>query len=277
MTNRPQRGRLTMYLRVTIAIVIGLLLLLPLIWVVLSSFQPTAAFYDPRPAIIPKTFTLDNYRVLVSQLAPLTTTIVVALLSAIVSLVIGVPAAYALAIFQWKWKALILFFILFTQVVPSVMLAAPLYLLFSKLGLLNSIPGLVIADSSAGVPFTILVLTAFMTDVPKELREAAYLDGAGEWRTLISVVLPVSRTAVISSGLFAFLFAWGDFMWALTLNTNGKIVPLSLSIFNFIGPYYMDWGAIMATASIAIVPAMILLVGAQRYISVGLTAGAIKD
>lgn len=94
---------------------------------------------------------------------------------------------------------------------------------------------------------------------------------------MVSVIVPVTRSAVVAAGLFSFLFAWGDFLWALTLNTNGTVTPLSLSIFKFVGQNQTDWGGIMATSTIALIPAMILLVAAQRYISVGLTAGAVKD
>lgn len=265
------------YAMTVISILILLFLLFPLLWVVLSSFQPTSDFYAPTPYLIPRNFTLENYGVFSSQIGPLLTSLTIALLSAFFSLLIGIPAAYALAIFGWRWVAIPMFLILVTQVVPGIMVATPLFLTFAKIGLLNSIPGLVIANSSAGVPFTILVLTAFMGGIPDTLREAAQLDGAGEWRTMISIIVPVTRSAVVAAGLFSFLFAWGDFLWALTLNTDGSVTPLSLSIFKFVGNFQTDWGGIMATATIALIPAMILLVAAQRYISVGLTAGAVKD
>lgn len=272
-----RRSLLRPALQSVAAVVICLIMLFPLLWVLLSSFQPTSQFYDPVPSLIPRTLTLENYSVFLSQVVPLLTTVAVALLSSAFSLILGVPAAYALASFHWRWTPLAMFLVLITQIVPTVMLATPLFLVFTKLHLLNSVLGLVIADSGAGVPFTILVLTAFIGGLPGELREAAYLDGAGEWRTLLSVIVPTTRTAIISAGLFSFLFAWGDFLWALTLNTNGSITPLSLSIFQFIGQYHINWGGIMATASIALIPAIVLLVAAQRYISVGLTAGAVKD
>lgn len=270
-------GGFRKYLLTLISLAILLVLLFPLVWVVLSSFQPTPDFYAPVPSLIPRHFTLENYSVLSSQIGPLLTTLAIATLSAAVSLIIGIPAAYALAVFRWRWVAIAMFLILVTQVVPGVMVATPLFLTFAKIHLLNSIPGLVIANSSAGVPFTILLLSAFMRGIPGELREAAHIDGAGEWRTLISIIVPTTRSAIVAAGLFSFLFAWGDFLWALTLNTNGTITPLSLSIFKFVGNFQTDWGGIMATSTIALVPAMILLVGAQRYISVGLTAGAVKE
>jgi multiple sugar transport system permease protein len=278
MTNVGTRARGPLaYAKTLAAAVIAGILLFPLIWVVMGSLRPTSEFFAPVPALLPQNWTLENYAVFDSQLAPLVTTLVVATLSSLLSVVIAVPAAYALASFPWRITPFALFLILVTQIVPTVMLATPIYLTFSELGLLNSIPGLVIANSSAGVPFAILVLTAFMSDFPKELREAAYIDGAGEWRTLWSVVLPPSRTALISAGLFSFLFAWADFLWAVTLNTNGTVRPLTLSLYDFVGNLQTDWGFVMATGTVAIVPALILLIVAQRYVSAGLTSGAVKD
>lgn len=274
---RRQHSAIAGWGRTFIALLIAVAVLFPLIWVVLSSFQPTPDFSLPTPPLVPEHFTTANYAMLGGQLKPLVTSITVALCAALFSVAIGVPAAYALAIFRWRVAPVAIFLILVTQVVPTVMLATPVYLTFSSLHLLNSIPALVIATSSAGVPFTILVLQAFMTDIPPALREAAYTDGASEFRTLRSVVFPISRTAAISAGLFSFLFAWSDLLWALTLNTNDTVIPLPLSIFQFIGQYHIEWGAIMASASIAVIPAIALLVAAQRYISVGLTAGAIKE
>lgn len=275
---RTARARRLRYLQTGLGVIIVLILLFPLIWVIMSSFQPTAAFYDPTPSVIPHHITLGNYRASFhSDIAPLLTTISVALLAALICSLIGVPAAYALAIFQWRATPLIMLLVLVTQTVPTVLVATPLFLTFSRIGLLNSIPGLAIADSSAGVPFTILVLTAFIQGMPPALREAAYIDGASEWRTLFSVIVPSARTAIISAALFSFLFAWGDFLWALTLDTNGTVTPLSLALFKFVGAYNIAWGPIMATATIALIPAVILLILSQRYIALGLTAGAVKE
>jgi multiple sugar transport system permease protein len=160
--------------------------------------------------------------------------------------------------------------------IPNVMIATPLYLLFNKIGLLNSLPGLVLADCSLGVPFAVLVLRAYFADIPRELREAALMDGAGEWMVLIAITVPIARNAIISAGVFCFLFAWSDFLYALTLNTDGSFTPLSLAVFNFY-QNRIGWGGLMATATLAILPSALLLVLAQRYISAGLTAGAVKE
>jgi multiple sugar transport system permease protein len=258
-------------------VVIVAVFLFPVIWVVDASFQTTSELFVPAPHLFPAHTTLRNYAVFGSQLRPLVTTIVIASAVALLTLLVGIPAAYALDSFRWRFGSALVFVLLLVQMVPSVMLATPLFLVFSKIGLLNSIPGLVIADSAQGIPFTILVLMAFLSRLPRELREAATVDGAGNWRTLRSVIVPATRTAVIATGMFAFLFAWGDFIFALTMSTTGTVTPITLSIYELVGAYNIDWGSIMAAATIAVIPGVLFLVFAQRYIATGLTAGAVTE
>lgn len=141
---------------------------------------------------------------------------------------------------------------------------------------MNSIPGLAIANSVAGVRFTILLVTVFMSDIPVELRESAYPDGAGEWRTLISFIAPATRSAIVAAGLFSFVVRLGEFLRAVTPNTNGSITPSITEHRQDRGRLIDGWGGLMATSTIALIPAMILLIAAQPYISVGLTAGAVN-
>src|SRR5690606_12690882 len=127
------------------------------------------------------------------------------------------------------------------------------------------------------IPFAILVLRAFMVSIPRELTEAARVDGAGHWRTFVSVILPISRNATVTAGLFAFLFAWADFLFAVTLTTGRSFEPITVGIYRFIGNQSADWNAVLATAVLASIPAAILLVIAQRYVVAGVTGGAIKE
>jgi len=121
------------------------------------------------------------------------------------------------------------------------------------------------------------VLRAFMVSIPRELSEASRMDGAGQWRTFFSIILPVSRNAVITAGLFSFLFAWADFLFAVTLTTGRSFEPITVGIYRFVGNQSTEWNSIMATAVLAAIPAAFLLVVAQRRIVAGLTGGAVKD
>lgn len=258
-----------------VGVVIIALMLFPLYWMVNVSLQNGGgAVATPW---LPTSPTLQGYRTALSdQGRNLVTSLVVALGCVVLSLLIAAPAAYALALFRLRWATWVLFGILITQMVPGIVVANALYSAYSDLGLLNSIPGLILADSTAGVPFAIIVMRAFMAGLPRSVIEAARVDGAGQVRTFVSVVLPMSRNALITAGLFTFLFAWGDFLFALTLTTTETVRPVTLGLYQYIGSYVSNWSPVMATAVLSSVPAIVLLVIAQRYVAAGVTGGAVK-
>src|SRR6185312_14198419 len=131
----------------------------------------------------------------------------------------------------------------------------------------------IVANAANAIPFGILILRSFMLGMPPEIVEAARVDGAGRIRSFVSVVLPISLNSLITVGLFAFLFAWSDFIFALTLTTKGTVAPVTLGIYTYLGAHVSDWSAVMATAVLASVPAVVLLVVAQKYIAAGATGG----
>jgi multiple sugar transport system permease protein len=161
--------------------------------------------------------------------------------------------------------------------IPGIIMAFGFYAIYLRLGVLNSVAGLILADSTIAIPFGVLIFTAFMSGIPGEMLQAAEIDGAGTLRRFLSVVLPVSRNSVVTVSLFAFLWAWSDFVFASTLDIGGRHQPITLGIYHYIGNNNQQWNAIMATAVVASIPAAILLVIAQRYVAAGVTAGAVKD
>jgi len=164
------------------------------------------------------------------------------------------------------------------QMIPAVVMSIGLYQIYSNLGTLDTLPGLIIADSTIAVPFAVLLYSAFMAGIPRELIQAAQVDGASHWRTFRSIALPISRNASVTAALFTFLWAWSDFLFASTLNRGGgNLRPITLGIYDYIGSQNQEWGPLMATAVIASVPTAILLVFAQRYVAAGAIAGAVKD
>jgi multiple sugar transport system permease protein len=253
-------------------------MLFPLYWMVANSLETSQEIFSIPVSLVPSNPTFAAYvSVWQTQLPHLGTSLVVAIGTALLSVVIATPAAYALAHFRFRLTVLIVFCLLLTQMIPTVTLATPMFLIFNKLGLLNSYAGLILADSTYAVPFAVLILRAFFLTVPYELAQAAFVDGAGEWGAFLKVILPLVLPAVMTAGLFAFLFAWGDFIYALTLMTTNEIQPVSLSIYAYIGQYTDYWNNAMAVATLASIPAAILLIFFQRYITAGLTSGAIKE
>ena len=192
------------------------------------------------------------------------------------SLLIAVPAAHALANFRFRVTGLVTLVLLVTQTIPGIVLGISFFKIFADIHLLNSYPGLIIADSTYCVPFDILVIRAFMISLPHELLEAAYVDGATLLGSLVRIVLPLSRPAILAAALFSFLFSWGDFLFALTLNTSGNVIPISLSIYQYLGQYTSQWPDLMAAAIFAAIPSAILLVLVQRGIRGGIATAGLK-
>lgn len=260
-----------------VALVVTGLMLFPVYWMVANSFETTEQIFQVPVAFVPTQLTFESYlSTWQSQVPHLLTSLTVALGTALLSIVIATPAAYALAHFRFRITVVIVFILLLSQMIPTVSLTTPMFLIFNQFGLINSYLGLILADSTYAVPFAVLILRAFMLSLPYELTEAAFVDGAGEWGAFLRIMLPLSRPGVVTAGLFAFLFAWGDFIYALTLTTTNDIEPISLSIYHYLGQFNNEWGSAMAVATLASIPAAILLILFQRYITTGLTAGAVK-
>ncbi|WEV29201.1 carbohydrate ABC transporter permease [Streptomyces sp. 71268] len=271
MKRAPSRG----WPSTIIGVLLLAVMLFPVYWMVNASLQP--AGNTLRGGWFPLHPDFSGYATaLRDQGTNLVTSLVVALGSVALSLGLAAPAAYALAHFPLRGTDLVLFGVLVTQMVPGIAVANALYGSYNDLGLLNSHLGLILADSTAGVPFAILVLRSFMRSIPKEIIEAARVDGAGNWRAFRSVVLPVSANALITAGVFTFLFTWSDFLFALTLTTTETVRPITLGIYEYIGAHTNRWNAVMATSVLASAPAAVLLAVAQRYVATGTTSGAVR-
>lgn len=253
-------------------------LLFPLYWMINASLQPREALLGLSPSWYPDPLILDSYRsVLASQTKNILTSCIVAGGTALISLIVAAPCAYALVVFRMRWTTLFVLGLLIAQMIPHVVMANALYAIYARAGLLNSYTGLILADSTMGIPFAILILRAFMVSLPRTLVEAALCDGAGHWGAFFRIILPLSRNGIITSGLFCFLFAWSDFIFALTMGTKPTVVPITLGIYKFIGVEMTSWNEIMATAVLASIPPIALLLFGQRFITAGLIGGAIKE
>nr|WP_256939677.1 carbohydrate ABC transporter permease [Arthrobacter sp. BF1] len=250
-------------------------MLFPIYWMVNASLQPSgntlsADFFPWNPSFA------GYEKAIADQGRNLLTSLIIALGAVVVTLAIAAPAAYALAQFKFRWISWAMLAILIAQMIPGVVIANALYAAYNNLGLLNSIPGLILADASHAIPFAILVMRASMMSIPASIIEAARVDGAGQIRAFISIAMPIAKNALITAGLFAFLFAWSDFLFALTLTTTDEIRPVTLGIYQYLGTQVSNWSAVMATAVLSSLPAIVLLVVAQKYIAAGATGGAVK-
>lgn len=274
---RVKRSRALSWLCTLAAAAALVLVLFPVYAIIVGSFESTNTLFSGTFYWLPHAATLDNYSMVIhAQSANVVTSLVVGFGTALLALVVAVPAAYALSKYRLRVTVILVSSLLVAQIVPSIVLATSLFIVFHRINLVNSYPGLIIADGTYAVPFAILVLRAFLFSLPNELLYAARVDGATEWQTFRMIVIPLARSAVITVAVFAFLAGWGDFIFALTILNGSGIEPITLGIYTYLGNYSTDWGAVMAAGVFAMVPAAILLVVAQRYIASGLTAGSVK-
>ncbi|NYI41809.1 carbohydrate ABC transporter permease [Demequina lutea] len=261
-----------------IALVLTGIMLFLLYWMVNVSLTPRNELRKDPPNLFPMHATFEGYpRVLHEQFPYLGTSLLVGLGTVAITLALAAPAGFALAKLRPIGGSVLNFLLLVAQMIPGIIMAMGFYLILNNWGMLNTILGLIIADTTLAVPFAVLIFTAFMMGLPNELIQAARIAGAGQWRTFRSIVLPMSRNSIVTVALFAFLWSWSDFLFASTLNRGGSLQPVTIGIYRYLGNNTQDWIAIMATAAVASVPAAILLVIAQRYVAAGVTAGAVKE
>lgn len=248
----------------------------PIYWAIVLGFKKASLIFATAPPLLPTHPVLANFRAAFhAEAGDIATSVIIALGVVVLSLVVAVPAAYGLARYRVRGTIAIVLALLIAQMIPSISLSLSFYSIFRDIGLLNSRLGLILADSTYAVPFVVLVLRAYMGSIPRDLYDAASVDGAGALRTFVSIGLPLAVPGIITAGLFSFLFGWGDFLFAFTL-TTGKAQPLTLGLFKFVGTYGSDWGPIMATVVLAAIPSGLMLLFAQRWVVGGIRAGALK-
>jgi multiple sugar transport system permease protein len=269
---------MTRSVKTLIGLALTAIMLFPVYWMINVSFtKDTDMRHDP-PYLLPLHGTLEGYRAVLDQQGPyLGTSLLIGLGTVVLTVVLSAPAGYSLAKLRPCGGGVLSFVLLMAQMIPGIIMAMGFYAIYLRLGVLNSAAGLILADSTIAVPFGVLIFTAFMSGIPEDLVNAAVMDGAGRFRAFWSVILPVSRNAIVTVSLFAFLWAWSDFVFATTLDGGGSQQPITLGIYHYIGNNNQQWNAIMATAVVASIPATLLLILAQRYVAAGVTAGALKD
>lgn len=222
--------------------------------------------------------TLDNYRDVLGEgsfTRYLTNSLIVGVVSTVITLVLGCMAAYGLARFRFTGRKTIAYTTLLLRTVPLAVLAVPVFMLWSRAGLINSLPGLILLYVAVNLPFTIWLLYGFVLQVPPELEEAAAIDGCGPIEVFYKVVLPLIKPGLAAAAIFTFRIAWNEFILALVLTDRAtRTLPVAASL--YITDIGVDWGKIMALGSLIAIPPLIFTFVAARQIITGLTAGAVK-
>ncbi len=251
----------------------------PFYYAVITSFRSGSAIFST--SIVPAGFAVDNYVTTFTEqpfARNIANSIVVATAVVIASLFLGVTAAYALARVSFRGRGLLLFTILSVSMFPQVAVLSGMFELVRALGLYNALPGLMLSNMILTLPFTVWVLTTFMRELPKELEEAAVVDGASDWVIVRRVFMPLLGPALVTTGLLAFIAAWNEFLFALTftLTNEQRTVPVAIALITGASAEELPWGNLMAASVIVTVPLIVLVLVFQRRIVAGLTAGAVK-
>lgn len=252
---------------------------LPFWWVITGSIKLPQEIISRFPTMLPHSFTLQHFQKLLgaSDYAfYLGNSLVVATLSALITLALAVPAAYAFFRLDFRGREMLYRAILLAYAFPSIVVLVPLFGMFAKLGLIDTLTALVIVNIAFALPFSIWMLRSFFAGVPKEIEEAAIMDGAPTLLLLRRIMVPLIAPGIASVGIFAFISAWTEYVFAsiLILSDAKRTVPVGFS--GIIGQYQIDWGLLLAGASLAVLPVIILFGFVGRWFVAGLTEGAVK-
>lgn len=266
--------RLRAWRNTAIGGIIIAIMLVPLYWIALTSLEPVVG--DIQDLRQPTACTLSLGQLWFSRsgaVAEYLSTVVVSVGTVVVAVGIALPTSYALARFRppgtgvaQPGTGVVQAALVIVQMIPSMVMATVLFVIFDRIGLINSYPGLIIADSTAAVPFSIMLLRVLMRDIPRDIYEAAEIDGAGALATSLYVAVPLSNGGLVTIAVFSFLFAWGNFIYALVLVTSPNLEPITLTVYNYLGIHEDQWNSVMALGVIASVPVAVILVLGQRYI-----------
>jgi trehalose/maltose transport system permease protein len=268
--------RVLFYLLVAVIIVFNLF---PFVWALLSSFRPSSELFSTQ--LLPSQLTLAHFQAVFKDarfVAGLINSIIVAGCTVLIALGLGSLCAYALGRLPFRFKGPVLYLVLTMTMFPTIAVLSGLFVMLKTLNLFNTRQGLIVTYLIFTMPFTIWVMTQYFRSLPKELEEAAYVDGASPLKVFWDILLPLTLPGLVSTGLLAFIAAWNEFLFALTFTVTDtmKTVPVVISQFSGSSSFEQPWGSIMAGSMVVTIPLVILVMIFQYRIVEGLTAGAVK-
>ena len=263
----------------TANIVVLVASLFPVFWLLMLSLKTPATVGDGR--LIPSSWSLENYKGIFDQdifTRALVNSIGIALISTVIAILLAVMAAYALTRLDFPGKRALLTLALAIVMFPPISIVGPLFDMWRALGLFNTWPGLIIPYMTFALPLAIYVLSAFFREIPRELEEAAEVDGATPFQALVRVIAPLAAPGVFTTMILVFIFAWNDFVFAFSLTStkSAQTVPAAIALFPGASQFTQPTGSIAAAAIVVTVPIIVMVLFFQRRIVAGLTSGAVK-
>lgn len=254
-------------------------LVFPIYWLIASSLKPSEDLFLVPARLVPARVSLENF----TEVFTATKVMQYFLNSATVSvsvttftIVIATLGAYSLTKYRYPGRRMISNLILFAYIFPGILILLPLHQMVVRLGLNNSLFGLILADLTFTMPFCLWMLRAFFMQLPESLEESAMIDGCNKLGAFLRVLLPLAAPGIVASGTFAFILSWNEYMFALIFVTNDMNKTLPLGVAGFLGHLTINWGALLASSVVAVIPIMFTFMFFQKYLILGITSGAIK-
>ncbi len=261
-------------------IVAAVVMMFPVAWMLTVSIRPNVEVMKIPPQWIPTIFTLAPYaKVLGSSryLRTFANSYFIALVVTAVSLFVGALAAYALARFRFRGQRSVIMFLIITQMFPLVLLCIPYFRIVVRLGLYDTLTSLILVYTTFTLPFCILMLRSYFVQIPKEMEEAAMVDGCNRLGAIVRTLVPLSFPALVGAGLYTFLLAWNEFLFAVVLIESWEKRVITMAIYSLLAEFVTEWNMMMAFSVLASAPLVVAFIFLQRYVVQGMTAGAIKS
>lgn len=264
--------------RIAVNAVIGTVALLPILWGFFSSLKPTDKIVEFPPRLLPENPTLEHYvRIFADQAAYyIANSIAVSLASVLLTLAFGALAGYAIARFRFQGRDGLMMATVAIMSIPIASLLVPTFTLLSAVGLADTRLGLVLLYAAYQLPVVVWMLYGYFLSLPVEIEDAARVDGCSPMRTLVKVVLPLSKPGLVAAGLFVLIFAWNDFVVAVTMTSSETARTFPVAIYFYLGFYGREWGPLLAASIVSIIPIVAIFVFLQRHFVSGLTGGGVK-
>ena len=252
----------------------------PLIWMIVTSVKPQAELFSIPPTLAPETITFEHYWRLLTEtpfLQYFRNSMILSVTTTLVVVSLGTLGAYSLVRFKYRGRETLATLVLFTYLMPSVVLIIPLYLMMVKLGLANTLASLVIAYTTFALPYALWLLRSFMSGIPEDLESAALVDGAGRMGAFFDVILPQALPGVVSTALFTFILCWNEYLFALVLVNSDSVRPLTAGTMNMlITAFNIDWSLLMAASVMMSLPLIVIFTFLQGTLTKGFGTGAVK-
>lgn len=276
----PSRHQVARGAKPVVAWIIAAVYLFPVYWMINTSLKTSTDMFASPPQMVPAELYTGSYQAVFSDRYGIPqaflNSVIIAGSVLVLTLLIAVPASYAVARLRGRVTTSMMIMLTVVQLLPAIAISVPLFVMFRQADLINTYLSVILADVSVTLPFAVILLRPYFKLFPYEVEEAARLDGLTAIGTIVRIIIPTIRPGLIMIGSFAFLMAWGEFTFALTLTTEQQIQPLTIALNRIIGQYGTNWNDLMAVAAVIAAPVLIVFVALQRYIVAGLAGGATK-